>query len=411
VRALIVARVHRLQLFHPATQVGTWGELRFLWDVVQLRQQREERNDRFAKQLKPLVKLISKRQAEGKNVARSVHIYREVRWWVNFTADETNTQSRIDELQASLASDADQSAAQDQLPEDGSWGSGYTVWFMKLYGSVNDSLARKAVPRYPMTFLDRINSPETLTAHLDEILHDNFTVTHMINRQELDETVSALARLMYGDVKTNYPFHPQLKDTLTQWLDDWQNPETGCWGSWFVGRDGNVWKQDDVGMTFHMVTARDGNVKHLDRIVRRVLQLSSVDFPAGIRMKGHYENHLNWDVVTILRYAWPQLDEETRSQARAELSRMLTWCLTESYQPDGSFKVSELDDTTGDAMQYAIFFLQDIGFFRKSERFWTEQEFPQAKVIHAQIKAHLEAMGHKGTELGHAYKRLGTEVN
>jgi hypothetical protein len=159
------------------------------------------------------------------------------------------------------------------------------------------------------------------------------------------------------------------------------------------------------------VSDYDGNVKHLDQIVRRVLELRSVDFPAGIRMNGRYENHLNWDVVKIFRYAWPSLDEATRRAAQAEMSRMLTWCLAESYQPDGTFKISELDDTTGDAMQYGVNFLREVGFFRKSERFWTQQEFPQAKAIHAQIKARLEAMGHQGTELSRAFRHLGDVVN
>ncbi len=34
-------------------------------------------------------------------------------------------------------------------------------------------------------------------------------------------------------------------------------------------------------------------------------------------------------------------------------------CLTKSYQPDGSFKVSDLDDTQGDAYRYGIWFLQE----------------------------------------------------
>lgn len=411
VRAYIVMRVHRMHLFSPASSGGRWTEAKFLWDVVQLRTQRDARSRRFEPQLKPLVEQISKRQSQGENLACSVQIYREVRWWINFTADETHTPQRLADLAASLARGVDQSVGQEQSPDDGSWGAGYTVWFMKLYGSVNDALANHAVPRYPMRFLEQINSPEKLTAHMNEILHDNFLATRMINRQELDETASALARLLMGDVRTNYPFHPELKRAFGKFIDDWQNPVTGCWGVWFVGRDGTVWRQDDVGITFHIVSDYDGNVKHLDQIVRRVLELRSVDFPAGIRMHGRYENHLNWDVVKIFRYAWPALDENTRRAAQAEMSRMLTWCLAESYQPDGTFKVSELDDTTGDAMQYGVNFLREVGFFRKSERFWTQQEFPQAKAIHAQIKARLEAMGHRGAELSRAFRHLGDKVN
>ena len=78
-------------------------------------------------------------------------------------------------------------------------------------------------------------------------------------------------------------------------------------------------------------------------------------------MSGRYENHLNWDAVIIWRYAWPHLDEKSRRAVRAEISRMLNWCLTESLQPDGSFKTSALDDTFGDAMEYGVSFLKDVG--------------------------------------------------
>lgn len=386
-RAYIGYRIARLHVLHPEAKPGLAEKARFYWDVVALRTQRDARAREFEPQLKPLAKLISKRQSEGKNVALSVQIYREVRWWVNFTADREMTRKRIADLQASLEAGTDQSVAQQQSESDGSWGAGYTVWFMKFYGSVNDSLAHGAVPSRPMKFLDEINAPEKLTAHLQSILRDDFMKSGVINRQELDETASGIARLLFGDVPNSYPWQPGVKEAFLKFVDDWQNPETGCFGVWFVDREGMVWKQDDVGITFHMVSDCPGKIKHLDRISRRVLQLTSVDFPAGIRMNGHYENHLNWDVVKILRDAWPQLDEQTRGEARAELSRMLQWCLAESYQPDGSFKVSDLDDTAGDAMQYGYLFLRDVGFFSKSKRFWTDEEFPRSAEIQQKVQA------------------------
>lgn len=89
---------------------------------------------------------------------------------------------------------------------------------------------------------------------------------------------------------------------------------------------------DDMAITFHVVSDLNGQIQHKDMIARRLLQLDHVNFPAGIRFDGHYENHLNWDAVKIFRSAWPDLDEATRQEVRAEISRMLDWCLTKSYQ-------------------------------------------------------------------------------
>jgi hypothetical protein len=72
---------------------------------------------------------------------------------------------------------------------------------------------------------------------------------------------------------------------------------------------------------------------------------------------------------------------------------MLNWCLSNSYQPDGSFKVSELDDTLGDAWFYGVSFLVDAGYFSSEKRFWTNQQFPNSKLVHDRIAARLRSTG------------------
>ncbi len=85
---------------------------------------------------------------------------------------------------------------------------------------------------------------------------------------------------------------------------------------------------------------------------------------------------------------------------------MLDWSLTKSLQPDGSFKVSDLDDTEGDAYRYGVWFLQETGYFQRSGRFWTDQNFPDAKVVHERIEAKLKATGLKDSNLREAYESL-----
>jgi hypothetical protein len=111
-------------------------------------------------------------------------------------------------------------------------------------------------------------------------------------------------------------------------------------------------------------------------------------------------------VVKIFRYAWPSLDSATRGQVRAEISRMLDWCLANSCQLDGSFNVSALDDTLGDAFSYGAWLLRDSGFFRRKERFWTDQDFPQAKEAHDRIEARLKQIGLRDPGLRDAYETL-----
>ena len=335
----------------------------------------------------------------------SMHIYREIRWLLNFTPDTSATRLRIEDLRQSLSQPATQKLASEQQPSDGSWGFGINVWYLKLYYSV-DHLEDSLHPRYPLNFLDRINSPEKLKAQLNSALYDDFTKTRVFNREELDETFSAIARLLHKSKLKAYIFHPQLDSALKDYVKNWQNLSTGCWGQWMVDRKGNIWKMDDVGITFHVISDFHGQVEHKDLIAKRLLQLDDLDFPAGIKFDGHFENHLNWDAVKIFRYAWPYLDTATREKVRIEISRMLNWCLTDSYQPDGSFKISDLDDTMEDAYRYGVAFLSETGFFEIKNRFWTNQNFPDAKSVQNKIEAKLMSIGLKSSGLRDAYETL-----
>lgn len=101
-------------------------------------------------------------------------------------------------------------------------------------------------PQYPLTFLDRIDSPKKLDSQFDSNLYNDFTKTGVFNREQLDETFSATARLPFAPTQTTcYTFNPEFKGALRAFVYRWQNPVTGCWGQWMVDRQGRVWKMDD----------------------------------------------------------------------------------------------------------------------------------------------------------------------
>ncbi len=382
-----------------------WDKAAFYWDLSGLRIAREKRLKQFNPSLKPLIKEINRKQAEGIAMPYSMHIYREIRWLLNFTDDTTSTRQRIEDLRQSISDPEEQQSASAQQASDGSWGKGMNVWYLRLYYSV-DHLEDSLNPKFHLAFLDRINSPEKLKARLDSDLYDDFTKTGIFNREELDETFSAIARLLHKSKLKVYAFHPLLDSTLRDYVKNWQNPLTGCWGQWMVDRHGNIWKMDDMGITFHVISDLRGQVEYKDLIAKRLLQLVDLDFPAGIKFEGHFENHLNWDAVKIFRYAWPYLDTVTREKVRLEISNMLDWCLTKSYQPDGSFKISDLDDTMEDAYRYGVAFLSETGYFESKNRFWTSQNFPEAKSVHDKIEARLMSIGLKSSGLRDAYETL-----
>jgi hypothetical protein len=415
-RGIVAYRIYRAGIFTPPTITAEsswdarWRNARFYWDFAALRVAREKRLKQLNPELRPLIRELDRQLAAGKNMQYSMHIYREIRWRINFTPDVQTTQARIEDLRKSLNEPGLQAQAAKQQPEDGSWGMGIdpNVWYLRLYYTVEDGLSRDTEPKYPLLILDRINSPEKLDAQLDSALYDDFTRTGDFKREELDETASAIMRLLYGHKQTGYTFDPRLNDAMRRYIDKWQNPATGCWGQWMVDRYGRVWKMDDTGITFHVISDLNGQVQHLDRIALRLVELDKLDFPAGPRMSGHYENHLNWDLVIVFRYAWPSLDETTRASVRNEIQQMLDWCLSQSLQEDGSFKTSEIDDTLGDAQMYGAWFLRDLGYFDPAQRFWTDKSFPNSEAVRNRITARLNTIGLSDPSLKSAYDAVTT---
>jgi len=413
-KGIVAYMIYHKQIFTPPLKNENESNIKrflentlFYWDIADLRIKQKKRVNHFNPTLKPLVREINRRQSAGELMQYSMNIYREIRWRLNFTSDSASTRLRISDLRKSLSAEpAIQLKGKMQQPSDGSWGYGITVWYLRFYYSVENLLDSSLQVQYPYSFLDQINSPEKLKKQLEIDLYNNFTQTGMFNREELDETFSAVARLLNKKKRINYPFHPQLDSTLNFFVKQWQNPETGCWGQWLIDRNGRLWKMDDMGITFHVISDLHGNVEHKDLIAKRLLELDDLDFPTGIRFDGEYNNHLNWDAVKIFRYAWPYLDIDTKEKVKVEISRMLKWCLAESYQSDGSFKINDLDDTLGDAYSYGVAFLNETGYFRDSDRFWTNQNFPNAKSVQDHLKARILSIGLDDPGLKDAYETL-----
>jgi hypothetical protein len=108
-------------------------------------------------------------------------------------------------------------------------------------------------------------------------------------------------------------------------------------------------------------------------------------FTVGWLKQGHYSNHHNMDVVVLLRYGWPYLNDARKEAAAGEIRKMLRWCLSESLQKDGSFKPQDGDDSVEERTYFAVAFLSRVGFFDQSKRFWTTEDFPESEPIRRKI--------------------------
>jgi len=192
-------------------------------------------------------------------------------------------------------------------------------------------------------------------------------------------------------------------------MNQLRNPQTGWWGARYV-RDGKVQFVDGLSMTYHMVSSLDGKVPDLGKTMDHLLAVKNVDYPIGWLRKGHYSKHHAMDVVTLFSYGWPYMSEAQQRAAAVEIRKVVHWCLDESLQPDGSFKIEDAGDSLEEETNYGVSLLVQAGVFDKAKRFWTGEEFPKAEKIREKIigfiRRHLATGGAGGTYYEHALEEL-----
>jgi hypothetical protein len=378
--------------------VRHWGKLEKAYYWVQLRQ---------------LNKQVLALEKAGQNTRCARQILTESDWLLDSTRDFGRIAGRLEALRATLRNPSNLNAPDEQSETDGSWGRGYTEWFFKLDASFDEISALRGkgqAPRYACRFLDRINSPEKLTARLNSLLISDLDADGVDHGREFNETVADLIRLVIHSEPENYAFHPQLKETLLDFLmNKARNPETGYWGEWY--KTGNrITKTDRLSITFHIISYLKGEITDWPKVIDTTLAIKNKRYPNGWLTHRGYANHHNMDVVVLFRYGWKHATQRQQEAIRTELHKMLDWCLKESLQPDGSFRLRE-EESLEESVYFGTAFLARIGYFDPARRFWTDEEFPGASEakqhIARFIRAHLGSGGEGGTYYQDALAELG----
>ncbi len=99
------------------------------------------------------------------------------------------------------------------------------------------------------------------------------------------------------------------------------------------------------------------------------------------------------------------MSDEQRDLASAEMRKMMDFCLRETLNPDGSFKMMD-EDTVGSSFLFPVSLLNELGYFRPSLRFWTWQSFPDAMNLADRIEHRIKAMGLTDTESAKVLRRF-----
>lgn len=364
------------------------------------------------KELNVLTAEIETREAAGEKVTCSHQIAIETRWLLGYTADFPRIDQRLRDLKDSLAHPEQETRAEREDPHDGSWGGCYTEWFERLdasYDVLQMEKARGIAPKYRFSLLDRVNSPEKLRDYFASITTSDVARTGVDHRKELNAAFVDLIRLIVAGDPANYHWDPRLKqELLNLTFNQYRNQQTGWWGESYI-HNGRTEYVDDLSITFHIVVSLHDDVPLKRRVATTLFALQSVNYPSG--WIENQSNHDNMDVIVLMRATWNDMTPEQRKHGAEIISRMLHWCLTESLQPDGSFKPSpEGDDSIEEGEHFGVAFLSRIGYFDKSKRFWTNQNFLEAEANRQHIIHFIKAHQNSGAAGGAYYSSALQEI-
>jgi hypothetical protein len=341
-----------------------------------------------------LAKQMFEAEAKGEITTCGHQILFELGSLLISSANFKQIDGRLHDLEASIGH-----PSSDKADSDGMWGSCYQAWYLKLYATYDylEAHAPDEPAPHPLpAFLARVSTPEKLTAYLDALSASDVRHSGVDHEREFNETVATLLRMIVRRRPENYTVDPALRDALLdRLLHHYRNQETGFWGERYV-RDGREDFPDDLSMTFHVISYLKGKVPDMPRVIDTTLAIKNFDYPAGWLWKGQFWNHNNMDVVTLLHYGWSQASPVQQTAMAAEIDRMLKWCLHDSLQPDGSFKINIADGSLEDAEYYGTSFLARIGFFDPKQRFWTNREFPEAAEVRRRILSFVQAHQNSG---------------
>jgi hypothetical protein len=248
-------------------------------------------------------------------------------------------------------------------------------------------------PKYALKLAPEIHSGEDAIAFLANLLISNIARDGIDHRSELaslttDSGQFSLKDYWQGYLEDNVEGLVRDRDPggaakvradFRRFLDAWQDPDSGYWGEWYQV-DKKLYRTADLSITFHFISYLQGDVQYWPQIIETTFKIEDEPYPYGWRYGASSNNHNNYDVVKIFRYAWPHMTDEQRQRARAALQRMLNWALTKSLQPDGSFATDEnFFSSVASDYYFGISFFDEVGYWRAKKRFWTDQTFPGSR--------------------------------
>ncbi len=240
---------------------------------------------------------------------------------------------------------------------------------------------RKLKLRYPLGFLDEINTPEKLEAFLDDLS----MVGWLVSKLPQTPYVIIFELNDYQDIERTgaYMFSDAWKHALLNWFYKRQDSETGFWGP-VSKTDGRILKSGDMNSTYHiakMFIDDSGNNKHneyqlkyKDKMFKTLMTKLSEPIPGNSASQHDWSISRYRALRLLIKKIVPTCQPEQKVLAREVIQNSLEVVFSRFYvKKDGAFSLypDSLDadlDGTGECVSL----LMNIGAlsFSVQEALW-----------------------------------------
>jgi hypothetical protein len=290
---------------------------------------------------------------------------------------------------------------------EGSFAPSTEVFFLKLDRSTDQLLAREWPWRVKPTFLERIDDPVRMVTYLQDLCWSDVKRCGRDDRKELNLAISVIARLVLRGGQAGYLSNPGFQPVFERFIQDWQDPKTGFFGVTYLLEDGSVIRTKDLSLTFHMGRYVPHLVRWWPTVIETLLAMKDQQYPQGWLEDGKMTDHNNYDVADLFYRGWPQMEVEQRQMASEAVSQMFDWCLDKSVTPEGKVRHIDKGDLAPDSYYFSAAFLDTIGFFDRTKKFWTDRPLPDAGPIRTGMIRELKKFNANLTVVQDALERLG----
>ena len=227
--------------------------------------------------------------------------------------------------------------------------------------------------KYPLRFLDQINTPGKMKSYLDDISTVGWLGT-MFPQTSFHQCRDVLG-LYYEDdvIERNglYSMPPETKTALLEWFYENQNPETGLWGP--KNKKGELVNKDTMNSSSILKAFVDnnGNDRFKDFPVRYKDKLAE-SFLSSIKPIPNDEETDQWhewgldtskSIRSLTRYLWKGLSEKSKQKAKTIIEEYIGIKFEKFYiKEEGAFSYyPESKHATLDGSSF-ITSLRDYGY-------------------------------------------------